>query len=170
MVNWGLEIYLRCFALDKPSRWSAWLSWAEYSYNTSFHSSAGMAHFKALYGRDPPPLIRYELGSDVNAEVEQQPIQHDVILTELKSHLSRAQQKMQSFADSKRRDVNYEVGTFVYVKLRPYRQHSLARKINEKLAPRFYGPFEILRRIGKVTYQLKLPPTSKIHDVFHVSA
>ena len=57
----------------------------------------------------------------------------------------------------------------VYVKLRPYRQPSLARKVNEKLAPRFYGPFKILEKIGPIAYKLELPATTRIHLVFHVS-
>ena len=57
----------------------------------------------------------------------------------------------------------------VYVKLRPYRQPSLARKVNEKLAPRFYGPFKILEKIGPIAYKLELPATARIHLVFHVS-
>lgn len=43
----------------------------------------------------------------------------------------------------------------------------LARRMNEKLAPRFCGPFLVLKRIGKVACQLALPPQRK-HLVFHV--
>ena len=93
IVNKGLETYLRCFSMDKPSRWWTWLPWAEYSYNTSFHTSAGMSPFKALYGRDPPLLVPYELGSAANMEVDKQLRQRDAILSELKAHLLRAQQK-----------------------------------------------------------------------------
>ena len=54
------------------------------------------------------------------------------------------------------------------MRLQPYRQTSSLRK-NLKLAPRYYGPFKILRHIGAVAYKLDLPAESKIHPVFHVS-
>ena len=57
----------------------------------------------------------------------------------------------------------------MYVKLRPYRQTSLMRRMNEKIAPLFYGPFKILQKMGLVTYRLELPGTTRIHPVFHVS-
>ena len=55
---------------------------------------------------------------------------------------------MKKTADAKRRPVEFQAGEMVFVKLRPYRQISLAKRRNEKLAARFYGPFRILGRVG----------------------
>ena len=117
----------------------------------------------------PPPIVRFEWGSTTNQEVESHLLQRDAILDELKCHLQRAQQKMKEQDDSKRREVQWSIVDFVYVKLRPYRQTSLAQRTNEKLGPRFYGPFKILQKIGPVAYKLELPATVHIHPVFHVS-
>ncbi|KAL2506034.1 Ribonuclease H-like domain containing protein [Abeliophyllum distichum] len=76
---------------------------------------------------------------------------------------------MKNVADAKRRDVQFDIGDLVYLKIRPYRRKSLASRPNEKLAPRFYGPFEIEKKIVPVAYKLALPTTCNIHSVFHVS-
>ena len=65
--------------------------------------------------------------------------------------------------------MQFEVGDLVYVKIRPYRQKTLATRVNEKLSPKFYGPFAVEKRIEKVAYKLSLPPSCAIHPVFHVS-
>lgn len=69
VTNHGVETYLRCFTIDKPRAWSEFLSWAELSYNTS-HSTMKMSPFQALYGREPPTLVKYENGYTSNADLE----------------------------------------------------------------------------------------------------
>jgi len=61
------------------------------------------------------------------------------------------------------------VGDLVYVKPQPYRQTSVALRSCHKLAAKYFGPFPILARVGKVAYRLQLPSTAKIHSVFHIS-
>jgi len=85
-------------------------------------------------------------------------------------HLLQAQNRMKQYADSRRSDRVFQIGDFVYLKLQPYRQHSLkGRHLPHKLSPRFYGPFEIQDRVGPLAYKLLIPPGAAIHNVFHVS-
>lgn len=96
-------------------------------------------------------------------------MERDAILDELKFQLLKAQQLMKANEDKKRHDVNFTVGDMVYLKLQPYRQQSLAKRVYEKLSPRFYGPYAIVQKVGTVAYKLQLPSTGRIHPVFHVS-
>ena len=93
----------------------------------------------------------------------------DEILAELKDNLLLTQQQMKHYADRRRREVSYAVGDWVFLKLQPYCMQSLARHINEKLSPCFYGPFQVIDKIGPVAYRLALPLTCLRHLVFHVS-
>ena len=95
--------------------------------------------------------------------------ERDPILDDLQFNVAMAQQRMEFYADKKRREVVFEVGDFVYLKMRPYHQKSLASRMNEKFGPRFYGPYKILQRVGKAAYQLELPKDCSLHPVFHVS-
>ena len=65
--------------------------------------------------------------------------------------------------------MEFNEGDEVFLKLQPYCQKSLAHQYNEKLAPLFYGPYKISKKVGQAAYELALPPHSCIHPVFHVS-
>ncbi len=64
---------------------------------------------------------------------------------------------------------SFEVGDLVYFHFQPYQQSWLKEKGKEKLKPQFYGPYRVVCCVGEVTYKLKLPKGSRIHNVFHVS-
>lgn len=87
----------------------------------------------------------------------------------LKQHLLRAQHRMKSQADKNRSERSFSVGELVYLKLQPYVQSSVLSRSSNKLSFKFFGPYEILEKIGAVAYKLKLPPSDTIHPVFHVS-
>lgn len=168
-VNQCLETFLRCFVHTCPSQWSKWLALAEYWYNTSFHSALGTTPFEVLYGHKP----RY-FGLSVNALCESLELsdwlqEREQMQSLIRDHLLRAQARMKFQADKHRSERSFAVGDWVYLKLQPFVRQSVVTRANRKLAFRFYGPFQILARVGEVAYKLALPATSLIHPVIHVS-
>lgn len=111
--------------------------------------------FKRVYGRDPPSLLKFEKGSTTNLELEAV-LQRDNTLQHIKDNLGRAQQLMKNNANKHRRDLQLEVGSQVFLKLRPYIQQFVARRVFQNLAAKYYGPFEVLEKIGNAAYRLKL--------------
>ena len=169
VVNKWLEGYLRCFAGDRPKDWVNWLSMAEWAYNTSEHSSTGFTPFELVYGRPPPKLLPYEHGTTAVQAVEDELKDREHILTLARENLREAQTRMKMYADKKQTEREFEVGDWVYLRLRPYRQVTVAVRRNLKLAPRYFGPYQIIQRIVTVAYKLDLPEGSKVYPVFHVS-
>ncbi|KAJ0885707.1 putative nucleotidyltransferase, Ribonuclease H [Helianthus annuus] len=169
VVNRILEQYLRCFVCDKPKKWVDWLPWAEYSYNTSVHTSTKLTPFQVVYGRLPPKLLPYVPGTTKLQAVEDYLKDRDQMLKTLRANLFAAQNRLKNIADQHRRDLEFEVGDYVYVKLQPYRQSSVVTRSTAKLSPRFFGPYKVLAKVGRVAYQIELPPGSLIHNVLHVS-
>ncbi|CAM8999395.1 unnamed protein product [Rhodiola kirilowii] len=128
-----------------------------------------MSPFEALYGRPPPSIINYVAGTSKVALLDEILISRDMLLKRLRENIQHAQHRMQQQVNKHRTDVEFPVDSWVYVKLQPYRQRSLRKGTSHKLAMRYYGPFRVMERIGRVTYKLELPPTARLHNVFHVS-
>ncbi|KAJ9547437.1 hypothetical protein OSB04_019980 [Centaurea solstitialis] len=91
VVNRSLETYLRCFTSALPKEWVKWLPWAEYWYNTSYHSTIRLTPFKVLYSRDLPRLLSYDRGTALTFEVDRYLQDRDRVLEELRGQFLRAQ-------------------------------------------------------------------------------
>jgi hypothetical protein len=87
----------------------------------------------------------------------------------IRENLRVAQTRQKSYADNRRRPLEFEKGDYVYPMVSPL--HGMRRfKVKGKLSPRYIGPFWIFRRVGEMAYQLELPDSlSDVHNVFHVS-
>ena len=84
-------------------------------------------------------------------------------------NLKIARVRQRSYADNHRKDLQFEIGDQVFLKISPWKG-VLRFGRRGKLSPRFIGPYEIVSKVGPVAYRLKLPPKlSSIHDTFHVS-
>jgi hypothetical protein len=168
-LNKCLETFLRCYAGAKPRDWSVWLPMAEWWYNTNHHSSTGFTPFEAVYGYPPPSLLSYVQGTSANLAVDAQLRDRTMVLSLLREHLHDAQNRMKLQANKHHLERKFQPGDWVYLRLQPYRQKSMALHRNLKLAPRFYSPFQVIRRLVSVACELSLPSDARIHPVFHVS-
>ncbi|KAL4032914.1 hypothetical protein IC575_005997 [Cucumis melo] len=138
-------------------------------WNFNYRATIGMAPFEALYGKccrsrflwgevGEQRLMGPELVQSTNEAIQK-----------IRSRMHTAQSRQKSYADVRRKDLEFEVGDKVFLKVAPMRGVVRFER-RGKLSPRFVGPFEILERIGPVAYRLALPPSlSTVHDVFHVS-
>lgn len=169
VLNRTLEQYLRSFVHTKPSQWYSFLPLAEWAYNTSSHLATGVTPYEVIFGKPPPSIPTYISGSSPVEAMDSLLSNRQALLELLQRKLIKAQAQMKVYADKLRRDIQFQVGEFVYVRLRPYRQLSVTRASYNKLTKRFFGPYKILECTGPVAYKLELPSPSKIHHVFHCS-
>ena len=143
---------MRACALDYGSSWNDNLPYAEFSCNNSYQASLKMAPFEALYERRcRTPLLWDEVGDrqlfgpDLIKESEEKvKLIHD--------RLKVAQSRQKSYADFKSKEIVYEVGDRVYLRVSPLRGVKCFG-VKGKLAPRFIGPYKILQRMGEETWR-----------------
>ena len=164
-----LEDMLRASVLDFQGSWSRYLPLIEFAYNNSYQATIGMAPYEALYGRKCRSPVHWdEVGENklVGPEMLEQTTE---AIKKIRARMKASQNRQKSYADKRRRPLEFQVGDKVFLKVSPMRGVMRFGK-KGKLSPRYTGPFEILERIGVVAYRLALPPSmSHLHDVFHVS-
>ncbi|KAK8921536.1 hypothetical protein KSP39_PZI020758 [Platanthera zijinensis] len=164
IVSHTMEMYHRCLAGEYPKEWLKWLPWIEYCYNTSYHSALQTKPFRLIYGRYPPKMLTYGHDLAKLASVDQELLDRNRLLATARDHLLRAQHHMETAYNRGHRDVSFAVGEWVWLKCRPYRQATLCpTDSSTKLGPRFYGPFQVARRIGEVAYQLHASTCHRRH-------
>lgn len=168
-VNRCVEAYLRCMTGEKPTTWSSWLPLSQWWYNTNFHTLLNTSPYEVVFGQAPPLHIPYISGDSAIEAVDRSLSAREEALKRIKENLAKAQNIMKQYADLNRSEREFDVGMWVFLKLHPFRQFTLLQKNSNKLSPKYCGPFQIIERIGKVAYRLKLPETTRVHDVFHVS-
>ncbi|KAG8474723.1 hypothetical protein CXB51_031299 [Gossypium anomalum] len=120
--------------------WEDYLPLAEFAYNNSYQ------------------VLGPELVADTKDKVRI-----------IRDRLKEASDGQKSYADLKRKEIEYSVGDMVFLKISPWKKILRFGK-KGKLSLRFIRPYLVLKRVGPVAYQLELPPElDRIHDAFHVS-
>jgi hypothetical protein len=117
VTNRILGVYLRYLAGDRPKNWLRWLPWAEYCYNTSYQSTLKTTPFEIVYGRAPPTLLSYQSEIFKVAAVDRQLQERDLFLSEIRDRLLHAQQLMKRNFDGQHRDIEFQVGDWVWLRL-----------------------------------------------------
>lgn len=163
------EDMLRACVIDFKGSWMDHLPLIEFVYNNSYHASIKMTPFEALYGRRCRlPIGWYEVGETqlFGPDIVHQAMK-DVKL--IRERLRTTQSRQKSYVDVRRRELEFEVGDWIFLKISPMKGVMRFRK-KGKLSPRYIGPYQILRRVGAVAYELELPASlGSVHPVFHVS-
>ncbi|GJS28223.1 putative reverse transcriptase domain-containing protein [Tanacetum coccineum] len=151
-----LEDVLRACVLDFRGSWDVHLPLVEFSYNNSYHSSVRCAPFKALYGRKcRSPIMWAEVGEGqlIGPELVQETTEK---ISHIKDRLKAARDRQKSYADKRRKPLEFSVGDFVLLKVLPWKGVVRFGK-KGKLAPRFVGSFEIIEKcLADPTLQVPL--------------
>ncbi|GKB22983.1 putative reverse transcriptase domain-containing protein [Tanacetum coccineum] len=156
-------------AIDFGKGWVNHLPLVEFSYNNSYHASIKAAPFEALYGRKcRSPVCWTQVGEAqiLGPELIQETTEK---IIQIKQNMQAARDRQKSYADLKRKPMEFQVGDKVMLKISPWKGVVHFGK-RGKLNLRYVGPFKVLEKVGEVAYKLELPEElSRVHNTFHVS-
>nr|GEX95140.1 putative reverse transcriptase domain-containing protein [Tanacetum cinerariifolium] len=164
-----LEDMLRACVIDFGKGWVKHLPLCEFSYNNSYHASIKAAPYEALYGQKCRSLVCWAKVGEAQLTVSELIQETTKKIMLIKQRIQAAQDRQKSYADLKRKPVEFEVGDRVMFKVSPWKGVVRFGK-RGKLNPRYVRPFKVLAKVGKVAYRLELPQElSRVYHTFHVS-
>uniref|UniRef100_A0A8C6MDH0 Gypsy retrotransposon integrase-like protein 1 n=1 Tax=Nothobranchius furzeri TaxID=105023 RepID=A0A8C6MDH0_NOTFU len=162
-MNQELGAMLRCICSTNQSSWSDQLAWVEYAHNSHVSSATGQSPFESSLGYQPS---LFPLQTDSTSTTPQFLRRARRAWVATRSALQRTAERNQRLADRHRRPApSYVPGQMVWLSSRDVPLKATSRK----LAPRYLGPFKVIAVPSPVTVRLDLPPSLRIHPVFHVS-
>ncbi|GJR67135.1 putative reverse transcriptase domain-containing protein [Tanacetum coccineum] len=156
-------------ALDFGNGWERHLPLIEFSYNNSYHTSIKVVPFEALYGHKCRSPVCWAEVRD--AQLTGPEIIHETTekIVQIKQRIQAARDRQKSYADVRRKPLEFQVGDRVMLKVSPWKGVIRFGK-QGKLNPRYIGPFKVLAKVGTVAYKLELPQQlSRVHSTFHIS-
>ncbi|GKD43215.1 putative reverse transcriptase domain-containing protein [Tanacetum coccineum] len=162
-----LEDMLRACVIDFRNGWVKHLPLVEFSYNNSYHASIKAAPFEALYGRKcRSPVCWAEVGEvQLTGLKIVQETTEKIIQIKLRIQVARDRQK--SYADLKRKPMEFQVGDRVILKFSAWKGVVRFGKRGE-LNPRYVGPFKVLELVRAIAYNLNfLKILSRVRNTFH---
>ncbi|GKD01988.1 putative reverse transcriptase domain-containing protein [Tanacetum coccineum] len=164
-----LEYMMCAYAIDFGKGWVNHLPFVEFSYNNSYHASIKAAPFEALYGRKCRSSMCWaEVGQVqlTGPEIVQETTEK---IIQIKQRMQVARDRQKSYADLKRKPMDFHVRDKVMLKVSPWKGVVHFGK-RGKLHPRYVGPFKVLEKVRSVAFKLELPKgLSRVHNTFHVS-
>jgi len=155
-MNAWLEQYLRPWTASQPVSWSKILPITEFAHNSWRHDVSHRSPHELLFGMKPQVILKHLDLPTPAAETR----------LKLLDEARQTAQKLLSHVQGHKDDwkvTEIKVGNQVWLE-----SQNLSVAGNKKLSPKRYGPFPIIKRVRSVAYQLQLPASMKIHDVFHV--
>ncbi|GKA91734.1 putative reverse transcriptase domain-containing protein [Tanacetum coccineum] len=160
-----MEDMLRAYVIDFRNGWDRHLPLIEFSYNNSYYTSIKASPFEALYGR------KFRSAEVKDVQLTSPEIIHETTkkIIQIKRKIQAAHDRQKSYADVRRKPLEFQVGDKVRLKVSPWKGVICFGK-QGKLNPRYIGPFKVLAKVGTVGYRLEFfQQLSRVHSTFHIS-
>lgn len=164
-----LKTMLRPFIDQRQTNWDLLLSAAEFAYNNAIHTSTGVSPFYFNKGFNPTvPMSLLTPTPGPNPTVNEFVQAQSDALTLAREAMVTAQERQAANANTRRRDHDFKVGDQILLNLENITLAADRTRQSRKLMSKFSGPYTIVEQHSPVSFRLELPPSMKIHDVFHV--
>lgn len=166
--NQTVEIALRHFVDYNQESWTSYLPQIEFAINTSINDTTKCSPYKLLYGIEPRDALSEIVGAEVSTSpsAEERTDYINCIRKLASNAIAFAQARQARYYDMRHEAKEFKVGDDVMLSLRDFRVPGIQ---GNKIGPKRIGPFKVLKRHGKLAYELELPAAYRIHPVVNIA-